>query len=315
MKTMKYISPSKSLAIFTAILAVSLLTSKAFALNEACYWCEDESKYESQGYSCEYYCRNGQSTSINNTCNSGYILCTKGTGTRYTANYLSLSEPQYTIGLQGIEQTTVDTKSLSWNNSPFIYLYNPPQGLISVKLNSKLNRYISKPGFNTTNGWNVVGDTKTGSFTLDGKKQNSLFYELNLDSITINRHGRNFANKEELLSYLETSIFFKQLGFSDVEKKNSLTYVRTRLDQDNKGTKNYYLTILPDDVVSHISTLTVTPEPKKLIRTYFAIYSSNVPVTTEGDFLFPNNAKATDAFTVKETGEFFLTSDMVVFFK
>lgn len=201
----------------------------------------------------------------------------------------------------------------SWYNTPFVYFSNPPQGAISVSLNSKLNSYLPKPSFNKNNGWDLIGDSKKGSVYLDGKEQKHLFYELAMNSITINRNGQNFNSKESITSFLNNSSFFDKLGFSKEQKENSLGYVLQKLNE-TKDTKYYYLTILDKNSVSDVSELNIKPKPNKIIRSYFAIYPSDVPVKTTGGFVFPKIEKES-GFTVKETGELLIPNDMTVFFK
>lgn len=240
------------------------------------------------------------------------VVCTKTVVT-----YGATQDDTYTLtGTKDSSIVTSDGSGEFSYNSPFIYFLNPPQGNIAVTLNSKLNSYLPLPSFNIKNGWNVIGDKQKGTVSIDGKDQESLFYELAMNSVTLNRHGQNFSSKEEITSYLQHSDFFDKLGFSEEQKENSLSYVLQKLGDLKVNTKHYYLTILSDESIADISTLAIQPKPNKLIRSYFAIYPTNVPVKTEGSFVFPQKDNLDkNNFTVKETGEFLVPNNMTIFFK
>jgi len=196
-------------------------------------------------------------------------------------------------------------------NSPFVYFKNLPKNGAVITVDSKLNKYLSEPLFNQKNGWIVKqnGD----SISVSGKKEENLFYELVIDQISLNRNGRNFSSKEEVISYLDNSDFFEKLDFSEVEKKNSLDYFIPKI-QSAQNTKYYYLTILSDSAIEEISNLSIKPKPKNLVRRYFALYPTDVPVKAEGDIMFPKNMNGKDGeFFVKETGEILVYPEMLVF--
>jgi hypothetical protein len=197
------------------------------------------------------------------------------------------------------------------SDSPFIYFQNPPNGNLSVSLSSQLDKYYPKPSFNQTNGWLLNSNDNKISF--NDKEEPYLFYELGMNKLTLNRNGRNFYSKEELMQYLQNSDFLSELGFSEIEKKNSLEYFIPKLEE-SKDQNYYYLTILSDKSVEEISQLNINPKPKNLIRQYFAVYPTPVEVKTEGDFIFSHLQKE-DGFTVKETGEFLVQEPMQVFFE
>ena len=304
----------KKIALFSILLGVLFFAggkNVAFAVQAGgpVAWSGWESNLENLGYSCTYYNSQHVATSVA-PANSGTIDCVLITDYTYSATQPSK------YSLTGVKTAVIDTKTTNWNNSPFIYFLNPPQGNIAVTLNSKLNSYFPLPSFNTTNGWNVTGDKQKGTVSIDGKEQKNLFYELAMNSVTLNRHGQNFNSKEEITSFLQNSGFFDKLGFSQEQKENSLSYVLQKLNDSKVNTKHYYLTILTDESVADISTLAIQPKPKKLIRTYFAIYPTNVPVKTEGSFVFPQKENLIkNNFTVKETGEFLVPNNMTIFFK
>lgn len=232
------------------------------------------------------------------------------------STYSATQDDTYT--LTGFKTTSDDLFADDYMeySSPFVYFSNPPQGNISLTLNSKFNSYFPIPSFNAYNGWNVIGDKQKGIVSIDGKEQKSLFYELAMNSVTLNRHGQNFTSKEEITSYLQNSDFFDQLSFSQEQKENSLQYVLQKLNDSKVNNKYYYLTILTDESIADISTLAIQPKPKKLIRNYFAIYPTNVSVKTEGSFVFPKKQNLNNKdFVVKETGEFVIPNSMTIFFK
>jgi hypothetical protein len=266
----------------------------------------------SQGYAC----------TVTESWLSGTMLVFSNVScTKSTTNYSATAQGAYT--LVGNSSNSVDSQNLhtydyytSWAylysmNSPFIYLHNAPEGNISVNLSSALDTYSPLPSFTTTNGWDI--DSKDGSLFVDNKKVDNLFYELALTKLTLNRNGKNFSSKKEIISYLKTSSFLDKMGFSEEEKKNTLGYIIPEI-QEAEDTEYYYLTVLTPESVAEVSTLNVTPKPNRIDRHYYSIYPTNVPVRTEGDFKFPVQEKE-NGFTVKETGELLVQPDMFVFFK
>jgi hypothetical protein len=195
-------------------------------------------------------------------------------------------------------------------DSPFIYFYNMPEGEVSVSVDSHLDTYYPKPAFNQENGWVLNGEDG-----MNFKEDDSLFYELEVNSVTLNRNGTNFTSKEDLTTYLNESELFTTLGFSDTEKENALGYLLPKIEEV-ESTNYYYLTVLSDEAVSDISQLSVTPAPDHILRQYVAVYPTPVPVKTNGDFLIPqNNTDYGDAYVLKETGEFLISNDMFVSFE
>jgi len=196
--------------------------------------------------------------------------------------------------------------------SPFIYLQNPPAGDISLSLSSQFNKYYPKPAFNQNNGWLL--NSKDGKISLNGEEKNNLFYELEINKLTLNRNGKNFSSKAELSNYLQSSDFLTKLGFTEEQKKNSLDYLIPKLNAT--ANKNfYYLNILSDNAVNEISKLNITPTPENLARLYFAVYPTNVEVKTANEFIFPEQQSSLTAFTATETGEFLVQPAMQVFFE
>lgn len=196
-------------------------------------------------------------------------------------------------------------------NSPFIYFKNIPKNEVSVVIGSKLDMYFPKPLFNQKNGW--ILKPESDKISVPGGGKEGLFYELVVNEINLNRNGRNFSTKEEAVSFLENSDFFEKLGFSEVEKKNSLGYFIPKI-QFTQNKNYYYLTVLDDSAIENISSLSINPKPANLVRRYFALYPVDVPVKTEGDFVFPKNVDSNNkSFYVKETGEILVSSPMLVF--
>lgn len=204
----------------------------------------------------------------------------------------------------------IKTTHYFYVNSPFLYLENLPKSKVSVGIESTLNKYSPKPSFNIKNGWNLI--PKNNKITVSGKEQNNLFYELALNTINLNRNGRNFSSKEEVISFLQNSDFFEKLGFSAAEKKNSLDYFIPKI-QSAENKKYYYLSILDADAIKNISTLHIDPQPTTVVRVYYSLYPTDVPVKTEGDILFPEIIKGNNKdFLAKETGEILVYPDMIV---
>lgn len=179
-------------------------------------------------------------------------------------------------------------------NSPLIYFTQSPE---SVHLTSELNEYIAEPEFDLDYGWQDPTDP--------------LYYELALNQITLNRHGRNFSSYAEVMSFLEDGDFFVNLNFTEEEKNNSLEVVREKL---TSSAQNYYLTILSSESVAQISELNIIPEPEELVRNYFAIYPSDVPVATTGDLVYPQ-APAKSGYAVWEYGEMIVQPEMQIFWE
>lgn len=305
--------------ILTISLVVALFgvdSKLGYSAQDPFYWQDEMDLYEGNGWACDYYKPDGVTRNLPPQTNSGWIVCFIQIGTTYGANVIGgLASNQ--IGLTGTSVPIMQRRVISsWTNSPFIYFHNPPQGDITASLTSKLNRFIPKPDFTTTNSWKLIGDAKKGTVSLNNKELKHLFYELEMNEVTLTRHGKNFSSKSALIEYLNDSDFFSKFGFSQEEKDNSLTYLFSQLENEKKSKKYYYLTILPEEYVAKISTLRVEPKPKKILRNYFAVYPTDVPVKIEGNFKFPKNQNAYgSSFVVKETGEFLLSSDMTVFFK
>lgn len=217
-----------------------------------------------------------------------------------------------TYTLEGLKSKTTSIVSYdAGTNSPFIYFKNIPQNGVFVGIDSKLDRYFPKPIFNQKNGW--VVKPEGGKISVSGVGRDSLFYELVVNEINLNRNGRNFSSKEEVVSFLGNSDFFEKLGFSEAEKKNSLGYFIPKI-QFTQNKNYYYLTVLGDSAIENISSLSINPKPANLVRRYFALYPVDVPVKTEGDFVFPKSVDESEQnFSVKETGEILVSSPMLVF--
>lgn len=282
------------------------------------------SGYQASGYTCTTvqgaldptYNFNPSLTAFN------FVYYQTTTCTKATTVYSATINNPYSITANSNVSTLTQTKNYSDGyyvyigntNSPFVYFYNPPEGLVSFSVTSPSNEYFPKPKFNKTNGWNLTGNKEKKSISLEGKEQKNLFYELNTKDITLSRNGKNFSSKIELITYLKNSNFFDTMGFSQEEKKNSLNYVEEKIRKENK--KYYYLTILEKDAVKDISNVTVDPKPNNIIRNYFVVYPTDIPVTTRGDILFPKQEKIVgDDFAVKETGEIVIGPNMFISFK
>ena len=243
-------------------------------------------------------------------CGTGYsplngYTCTKN-------NFSALQSGEFTlIGKNFPHTLTSYSIHVYWEKpSPFIYLYNAPEGEIDVTLDSQLDSYLPLPAFNQENGWDVT--VKDSEISLDGTAVDHLFYELALNQIELTRTGRNFESKADVIAYLQDSDFLSLLGFSPTEKANSLGYLIPKIEETDS--EYYYLNVLEEESIEESGTLNVTPTPDTIIRQYFAVYPTAAPVATIGDFVFPA-VEEVEGFTVKETGEFLINSSMFVFFK
>jgi hypothetical protein len=289
------------LVVFAIFLSISIfldvkLSSAYFSLPD----------YINAGYTCI-------NVSVSNSRTVSVFTCTKTT-TSTTVVYKATKDDYRT--LTGYKEnntiSSTDTKTIVVA-SPFLYLQNPPAGDISLSLDSQLNKYFPQPSFNQDNGWLL--NSKNGKITINEKEKDHLFYELAVNKITLNRNGRNFSTKEELSQYLENSDFLTRLGFTEEQKKNSLGYFLPKL-QEVEEKNFYYLTVLSDAAIAQISQLNIQPTPENIIRQYFAVYPTSIPVKTTGDFNFQENkTQNTTDFIVKETGEFLVQKAMQVFFE
>jgi hypothetical protein len=215
--------------------------------------------------------------------------------------------------LTGFKNETTDTSSFSYSLSPFITLHHPPEGPLSVKLDSLLGRFLAIPSFNATHGWEGV--VRNGALMIDGKITPHLFYEAELNKVTLSRYGRNFDGKEDVKKFLRDSDFLSRLGFSEKEKQNSLAYLFPKLDAQ-APTKFYYLTILSEPSIEETATMAIVPAPKQVTHKYFAVYATNVPVHTDGDLRYPVVADhGAKDFHVAVTGEFLIDPEMFVFWE
>jgi hypothetical protein len=193
-------------------------------------------------------------------------------------------------------------------NSPFVYL-TVPDGMYSIELDSEWDKYQSiTPAFTRAAAWDVL--VQNGEMSVEGIKQNHLFYELAMHRIDLTRNGINFESKDALVQYLQESDFFSKLAMSETEKDNSLGYLIPNLPDS----ENYYLTVLTDESVNNLSSISVTPAPEKLVRTYYAVYPTTVPVQANGDLSFEAKDVSGDSI-VKEYGEIIIKPEMYVFWK
>lgn len=253
---------------------------------------------QTQGYVCVYDPYN--LPDLRGAC---AYTCTRTT-TTYSARILS------SLSIEGLQNTSQTTSYVTGGyNSPFIYFKNLPKRSIFVAIDSKLDRFLPKPLFNDKNGWVIKpnGD----NITISGNEEKHLFYELAVDQINLNRNGRNFASKIDAISFLENSNFLDKLGLSEVERKNSLDYFIPKI-QSAESKNYYYLTVLTESAINEISSLDIKPIPKNIERLYFALYPTDVPVKTEGDFIFPKITNHDNEYSVKETGEILVYPSMWV---
>ncbi|TAN36672.1 hypothetical protein EPN27_01495 [Patescibacteria group bacterium] len=256
--------------------------------------------FQTQGYVCVYDWEKVLYLDVRQPC---AYTCTLTTAT-YSASILS------SLSIEGLQNTSQTISYVTGGyNSPFIYFKNLPKGNTFVSLDSKLDEFLPKPFFNNKYGW--VIKPKGDNITVSGKEENHLFYELAVDKISLVRNGRNFASKTEIISFLEDSDFLEKLGLSEVEKKNSLDYFIPKI-QSAESKNYYYLTVLTESAINEISSLNIKPKPENIERLYFALYPTDVPIKTEGDFIFPKITNHNNDYSVKETGEILVYPSMWV---
>ena len=128
-------------------------------------------------------------------------------------------------------------------------------------------------------------------------------------------NGKSFKGDDALFDYLENKDFFTKLGFTETEKQNSLEYIR-----DNLPSKPYYyLTILDENSIESVSGLEIRDNNESLIevvRRYFAIYPTRIPVEPNGDLSFPLYTPSSSLIPyVKDYGEIIVKPDMQVFWR
>lgn len=194
-------------------------------------------------------------------------------------------------------------------NSPFIYFENQPEWMIEISIDSEWDTFTSvTPPFNNSHGWNIKSDGDT--VNVDGKETDNLFYELAVKKIQLSRNGENFSSKDELIDFLYNSEFFDKMWFTQQQKEDSLGYIIPKIEQAN----NYYLTILDPESIDTISQLTINPKPDNLLRRYFAIYPTNLPVGTDWGLNYPEHQN-TQWYTVIENGEFYIDDEMFVLWR
>jgi hypothetical protein len=246
----------------------------------------------------------GDTTSLTFTIEAGAA----GNG-GYLADLLALTNN--TIRMQGRYSSSTSnggTVTSPTFNSPFIY-FDVADGDYSVTLDSEWDKYQSvAPAFTSAAAWDV--DVRDSVATVAGAQYSHLFYELAMHKIDLTRNGKNFNTKEELVTYLKESDFFAQLGMTDVEKSNSLEYLLPKLPD----APYYYLTILEGEAIDALSTITISPTPEQLLRTYYAVYPTTSPVKVDADLQF-SQTPIKHGSVVKEYGEIIVKPEMYVFWK
>ena len=191
-------------------------------------------------------------------------------------------------------------------NSPFLYFNDLPDGAYSVRIKSDSKSFNTDPDFNAKNGWDI---------TINNEQREHLFYELETLGVTLSMNGKSFKGDDALFDYLENKDFFTKLGFTETEKQNSLEYIR-----DNLPSKPYYyLTILDENSIESVSGLEIRDNNESLIevvRRYFAIYPTRIPVEPNGDLSFPLYTPSSSLIPyVKDYGEIIFKPDMQVFWR
>lgn len=220
-----------------------------------------------------------------------------------------LKKTKNSITMSGNAESVYTKKTITSPNfnSPYIYLENAPKEL-DLKITTALNAFQNmSPDFNEKNGWSV--SNQNGVLSVEGEILDQLFYEVALNKVFLNRNGRNFTTKEELENYLQESDFLSKLGLNEIQAKNSLDYVLPKIA--GMQATNYYLTILSDESIQMISNLAIKPVPENIIRSFFAVYPTDLPIKTNGEFVYPKEVSG-DGFTLKEFGEVLVDEDMFV---
>lgn len=261
--------------------------------------------YTSQGYSCNRF-------AYDNSSMFWYqIDCVKNVPAQYVGQTLS------SYAIRGVYNPAVSDSQTPYYDfgvvsCPHLYLHNTPAGTVSITPDSDLDIFKTEQPFTLGNTWLL--SSADGEVSLDGEEVDHLFYRLAIEDLTLSRHGRNFASRAEVIDYLKSSDFFSKLGFSAEERTNSLETIIGDIEA-NPASPYYYLTVLDEASINQVSKLAIDPAPADLIRSYFAVYPTPVPVKTEGDFIFPAIKTIGTEYTVKETGELLLGPDTFVSFK
>lgn len=196
--------------------------------------------------------------------------------------------------------------------TPYIYVNNANNQDINLIINSNWNQYSNiEPDFNQKNGWNLKANNNQFVDAENNKTYDHLYYELGMKQISLVRQGQNFSSSVELFSFLNESNFFNKLGLTETQKQNAISSVKKDLPES----QNYYLTILDSEAIADISELSISPVPEQVIRKYFAVYPTLLPVATNGDLSYPETEEITNKYTLLETGEIIVQPNIYVIWK
>lgn len=261
--------------------------------------------YTSSGYSCNRF--------VWETSSQAWyqIDCVRNVPAQYVGQTLS------SYAINGVYNPAVSDSQTPYFefgtlSCPHLYPHNTPAGTVSITPDSDLDIFKTEQPFTLGNTWLL--SSADGEVSLDGEEVDHLFYRLAIEDLTLSRNGRNFSSKVEIIDYLKYSDFLSNLGFSAEERTNSLETIIGDIEA-NPASPYYYLTALDEASINQVSKLVIDPAPVDLIRSYFAVYPTPVPVKTEGDFIFPAIKTIGTEYTVKETGELLLGPDTFVSFK
>lgn len=183
---------------------------------------------------------------------------------------------------------------------PAIYMY--PRSPIDIQVKLELDGQLtdSIPIYDPANGWNVTaypdGNLVTKPFTgaaLANQRYPYLYYEADIKNIEIPKEGWVWK-KEEL--YIRLSQLLQKLGYNDKEITDFLAYWLSRLNDK----PYYFVTLLPENIISEKEKLSFSVNPDTVIRARFVFEGLNVPTFVAPLQNLPHKERS--GFTVTDWG-------------
>ena len=189
---------------------------------------------------------------------------------------------QYTITDSALTQNYAHSPSLQFKSlefstenewtwatpvcKPAIYLYPEKPTEINVKLNIAGNLTASIPAYDPALGWNVKAypDGTIQQLNNETMQQSTtypyLYYEADVTGITIPKEG--WVIEASGIRY-QVSGIMKEIGFNEKEITDFLDYWQPRLEEK----PYYFVTLLPEEIISEKENLSLSLNPDTIIRT------------------------------------------------
>src|SRR3989338_10290811 len=149
---------------------------------------------------------------------------------------------------------------------PAVYLYPEKPTEINVKLNIAGNLTASIPDYDPALGWNVKAypDGTIQQLNNETMQQSTtypyLYYEADVTGITIPKEG--WVIEASGIRY-QVSGIMKEIGFNEKEITDFLDYWQPRLEEK----PYYFVTLLPEEIISEKENLSLSLNPDTIIRT------------------------------------------------